>query len=298
MFDLHHLRQFIAVAEEQHFGRAAQRLNMAQPPLSQAIKRLEERMGVMLFERTSRKVALTPAGEVLLGEARRLLANAARATRLAHQAAQGLEGRITIGFVSAALYQLLPEALRAFRRRFPEAEIALHEMTTNEQVEALQRGAIDVGFGHPPLAAPNDLKVRLLVRDPLLAALPRDHILAPNCNLDFGDLAPQPFVLFPARQGPSLHAAIARACHRFGSDLKLVAEVSRIHTQLSLVAGGLGVTLVPASAQSIRVRGVRYKIIRNLPDGLFLETALLFYPSKRRELLDAFRAVVGARATP
>ena len=295
MFDLHHLHQFVAVAEERHFGRAAKRLHMAQPPLSQAIKRLEDRMGVVLLERTTRKVALTPAGETLLTEARVLLAHAKRTTRLTRQAAEGFEGRIAIGFVSAALYQLLPKTLRAFRKQFPDADLALRELTTEQQLAALQDGSIDVGFCHPPLAGKSDLTVRTIARDRLLAALPKDHPLTQKKKLDFASLACQPFVLFPARQGPSLHAAIERACYRFGARLSIVAEASRIHTQLSLVAGGLGVTLVPVSARNIRVEGVSYRPIRDLPEGLFLETALLFYPSEKRALLDAFLAIADAR---
>lgn len=292
MFDLHHLRQFVTVAEERHFGRAAKRLHMAQPPLSQAIKRLEDRMGILLFERTKRKVDLTPAGETLLAEAHVLLANAKRTIQLTHQAAQGLQGRIAIGFVSAALYRLLPEALRAFRKQFPDAEVALNELTTNQQLAALQDGTIDVGFCHPPIAQKEGLTVRMISRDPLLAALPENHALTRKRRLDFAEIAHEPFVLFPAQQGPSLHAAVERACYRFGADLRIVAEAPRIHTQLSLVAGGLGVTLVPESAKSIRVEGVIYKQIHNLPDSLFLETAMLFYPSTRRELLNAFLAIV------
>lgn len=298
MFDLHHLHQFVAVAEERHFGRAAKRLHMAQPPLSQAIKRLEDRMGVVLLARTKRNVALTPAGETLLAEARILLANAKRTARLTRQVVEGFEGRIAIGFVSAALYQLLPKALRTFRSRFPEADLALHEMTTEQQRVALRDGTIDVGFCHPPLAEKPDLTVRTIARDRLLAALPKEHPLAQQKKLPFASLASQPFVLFPIRQGPSLHAAIERACYRFGAPLSIVAEASRIHTQLSLVAGGLGVTLVPASARTIRVSGVCYRPIEDLPEELYLETALLYYPSKNRALLDAFLSIVDTDASP
>lgn len=292
MFDLNHLHQFIAVAEELHFGRAARRLNIAQPPLSQAIKRLEDRMGVLLFERTKRKVTLTPAGETLYAEAKFLIANAKRTAKLTRQSSKGHQGRITIGFVSAALYQVLPKALRSFRNRLPEASIELQEMTTNQQLDALERGRIDVGFGHPPVENHDHLTHRMISRDRLMAALPADHVLTAKRHVDFADLAKQPFVLFPAKQGPSLHAAIERACYGYGASLSVAAEATRIHTQLSLVAGGLGITLVPESAKSIRVKDVRYRRIKNLPESLYLEMILLYYQNKKRELLDGFLAAI------
>ncbi len=292
MFDLHHLKQFIAVAEELHFGRAAKRLHIAQPPLSQAIKRLEERLGVMLLERTKRKVSLTPAGKMLLEEARRLIDNADRTGQMVQQAALGNQGKIAIGFVSAALYNLLPQTLRSFRNQFPQAQLSLQELTTNDQLHALQAGSIDVGFAHPPFSTQSSLKTKVVSRDVLLAAIPHDHRLAQQEQLDFYDVARQPFVLFPARQGPSLHSAIVRACDRFGANLTIAAEASRIHTQLSLVAGGLGITLIPQSAISLRVRGVVYKKIHNLPESLYLELSILYYQSDGRDMLDRFISIV------
>ena len=292
MFDLHNLRQFMAVAEERHFGRAARRLHMAQPPLSQAIKKLENNLGVMLFQRTKRKVELTIAGEALYREAKVLLAMTDRTVQLTHQAALGNQGRISIAFVSAALYQLLPESLRIFRQQYPDAEMDLQEMTTNQQLSALQDGSIDVGFGHPPLELNGDLTILTLSRDPLIAAIPDDHHLMSQNELKYSDMAFEPFVLFPASQGPSLHAAIDRACYSCGARLNVVAEAARIHTQLSLVAAGLGVTLVPGSATTISVKGVSYRTINDLPDNLFLEVAALFYQSKHRELFEKFINII------
>ena len=285
MFDLHHLKQFLVVAEELHFSRAAQRLNIAQPPLSQAIKRLEERMGAVLFERTKRSVSLTPAGKMLQIEARRLLANAQRTQEMVKQSVQGTDGRIAIGFVSAALYKVLPAALKRLQQHFSKADIKLRERTTNQQVMDLKDGSIDIGICHPPVVDEQDLTVTVISRDPLMAAVPLDHSLAQNKTIGFNVLVKQRFVLFPESQGPNLYAAIVRACHQFGGKLNIAAHAPRIHTQLSLVAGGLGVTLVPESAKTIHVDGVCYKKINNLPESLYLDLALIYYQTGERPLL-------------
>lgn len=297
MFDLHHLKQFLVVAEELHFSRAAKRLNIAQPPLSQAIKRLEERMGAVLFERNKRNVSLTPAGEMLQIEARRLLASAQRTREMVKQSVQGNDGHITIGFVSAALYKILPAALRDLQETYPDADISLKELTTNQQIMDLRQGSIDVGICHPPVTGEQDLTISVISRDPLMAALPLDHPLAKHKTIHFDELIKQAFVLFPETQGPNLYAAIVRACHQFGGTLKIASHARRIHTQLSLVAGGLGVTLVPESAKTIQIDGVCYKKINHLPQSLYLDLALAYYQTGERPLLQSVVAALHACGT-
>lgn len=296
MFDLHHLKQFLVVAEELHFSRAAQRLNIAQPPLSQAIKRLEERMGVVLFERIKRNVSLTPAGNMLLIEARRLLASAERTQEMVRQSVQGADGRIAIGFVSAALYKVLPTALKQLKKLFPRADIKLEELTTNAQVAGVKQGAIDIGICHPPVADKQDLTVSVISSDPLMAALPLDHPLAKHDRVDFNALIKTPLILFPEAQGPNLYAAIVRACHQCGGELNIAAHAPRIHTQLSLVSGGVGVGLVPESAKTIRVDGVCYKKINALPQSLYLDLALVYYRTGERPLLQTCINLINACA--
>jgi DNA-binding transcriptional LysR family regulator len=275
--DLDHrlLRQFVAVAEERHFGRAAERLAMAQPPLSQAIRRLELDLGERLLERSRAGVALTPAGEALLVEARDILARLARAGRLARAAAAGPTGRVAVGFVSAALYAVLPAAVSRFREERPTATLAFAELPSPAQVEGLRDGTIDLGFVHPPLPVPGDAVLVGLGRDPLVAAVPAGHPLAAKPRVRFAELAVEPFVLFPEEQGPSLHAAILRAGFDAGVEVRVGQVAQRLHTQLSLVAAGLGVTLAPSAARTLRVVGTAWIAIEDTADRLYLELALL-----------------------
>src|SRR3954453_15892050 len=201
--ELRHLRYFVAVAEELHFGRAARRLQLAQPPLSRQIQGLEQELGVRLLERTKRHVELTPAGKVFLEHARKLLTEADHAVAAARRAARGEIGRLAIGFVGAATYSALPELLRVFHTRFPDVELVLYEMTSAHQHDALREGRIEVGFVRP--AIPDDTLARRVARgEPLVAALPAGHRLARRDEpIPLSDLAGEPFILFPRDPRPS-----------------------------------------------------------------------------------------------
>ncbi len=292
--ELHHLRHFAAVADELHFGRAAQRLGMTQPPLSQSIKRLEAALGVTLFERSRRRVALTAAGRVFQAEAARTLAQADAAIRLTRRAASEEIAELRIGFVSAALYRLLPEVLRRFRERFPDVEIRLEEQSTEAQLDGLRDGSLDIGFVHPPLRNVDDLTVATVSRDPLIAAVPATHALAGAATIELSALADSDFVLFPARQGPVLQGRIIQACRRAGFLPRIVQEAQRMHTILSLVAAGLGVSLVPDGARSLRLDGVSFVPIDGLPNELAWELATVrtLRPPRRHER--AFIAMIRA----
>lgn len=293
--DLHHMRQFAVVAEELHFGRAAQRLHMTQPPLSQSIRRLEEALGFKLFERTRRKVELTPAGRVFLEEARRTVTQADEAIRLARRAASDDLAEISLTFVSAALYRVLPAALREYRKRFPQVAIKLDERPTDAQLTDLRAGAVDLGFLHPPLEDAAGLEVRSVHRDTIVAAVSRDSRFATLTTLGLHDLAEEEFVLFPHRQGPVLHNRIVASCRTAGFIPRIAQEARQMHTILSLVAAGMGVSLVPDGARTMRVDGVAFVALNGLPTDLVWELAIAWRPkTARRALREFVRTVQGA----
>ncbi len=255
--ELRHLRYFVAVAEELHFGRAAQTLGMAQPPLSQQIKRLEARLGVALFRRNRRHVELTDIGAVLLDEARALLAHASRVNEAVRRAAAGTAGTVRMGFVGSAAHEVLPALLRRFREAVPDARVTLTELATTEQVTAIADGTMDAGLVRMPISS-TDVATRPLVEEPLVIALPDFHPLAHRRRLPLAALADQPFVLFGRQLNPLFHDEVISACHDAGFSPDVVQEAGEMPTIVSLVAAGLGVSLVPASMERLRTDGVVY----------------------------------------
>ena len=255
--ELRHLRYFVAVAEELHFGRAAQTLGMAQPPLSQQIKRLEVRLGVALFRRNRRHVELTDIGAVLLDEARALLAHASRVNEAVRRAAAGTAGTVRMGFVGSAAHEVLPALLRRFREAVPDARVTLTELATTEQVTAIADGTMDAGLVRMPISS-TDVATRPLVEEPLVIALPDFHPLAHRHRLPLAALADQPFVLFGRQLNPLFHDEVISACHDAGFSPDVVQEAGEMPTIVSLVAAGLGVSLVPASMERLRTDGVVY----------------------------------------
>lgn len=262
--ELRHLRYFVAVAEELHFGRAAQRLGIRQPPLSQQIKALEADLGVSLFDRDSRKVRLTAAGEALFPAARDLLDAARLAERATRRAGRGEAGELTLGFVGSATNLLLPQALRGFRQRYPRITLRLRELTTTQQVHALKDGLLDVGLLRPPLlgAEADGLHVQPVTAERLVAVLPDDHALARQRLVAAADLAEEPFVLFPRALGPGLHDQILRYCAEAGFTPVVAQEAVQMQTVVALVAGGLGVSFVPSSVARTRRPGAVFRPLR------------------------------------
>jgi DNA-binding transcriptional LysR family regulator len=256
--ELRHLRYFIAVAEVLHFSRAAERLSIAQPPLSQQIKNLEGEVGATLLRRTRRHVELTEAGRIFLDEARRAVAQAEQAVASARRAARGEIGRIVLGFVGSATYTVLPRVLRSFRNRYPAVEVALRELTTAQQIDALSAGEIDLGIVRRPPARLN-LVSRVLVDEHFVAALSRRHPAARGRSVHVATLAEDPFILFPRPLATSLHDAVVSACQRAGFSPKVVQETTQIPVMISLVAAGLGVAIVPSCAQALKWNNVVYK---------------------------------------
>ncbi len=271
MIELRHLRYFIAVAEELHFGRAAERLHMAQPPLSQQIKQLEDLLGFKLFERTKRSVQLTEAGQGFLAESYRLFRQLEQAIETGRQVSRGEKGQLVIGFVSSAAYNVLPEILRRFRSLVPDVRLELHELPTNEQVEWLQEGKIDVGFLRPPIEN-SSLNLITIVREPMVVALPEQHPLGHKPKIALSSLANDAFVLFPRPLSPQAYDQIISLCQQAGFSPNVVQEAMQMQTIVSLVAGGIGVAIVPISLQNMQRTGVVYKPLAGAT--LYAEVAL------------------------
>ena len=254
--DLRQLRYFVAVAETLHFGRAARRLDISQPPLSRQVAAFEEELGVGLFERSTRGVRLTPAGAALLPRARRLLADADTIARGARELARGDVGLLDIGFLAASTYSVLPRLLSTFRRSRPGVRLVLTEATSDRQLVALADGSLDAGVLLPPVTDPA-LVWQPLVREPLVAALPAGRRWPPR--IDLARLAAEPFILFPRPAGASLHDLIVGACERAGFTPRVEQEAVQMPTIVSLVAAGMGVALVPDSLRHMRRTGVVYR---------------------------------------
>lgn len=254
------LRQFIAVAEELNFHRAAERLHMAQPPLSQAIRKLEDTLGLSLFERSNRSIALTPAGTAFLVSARRVLAELGDAIREAQAVASGKAGRLAISFVGTA-HDLLPAALRRFRAEYPGIELVLREATTAEQLAAITAGEADIGLMRQPGIMIAQLASEILLREPILAALPDDHPLAGPETVSLAALAESDFIGTPRQLGIGFHDQIIGLCRLAGFSPRIVQEARQMQTIASLVASGLGVALIPGSLALMPRPGVAFRPI-------------------------------------
>lgn len=291
---MRHLRYFIAVAEELHFGHAAKRLNIAQPPLSLQIRRLEEMVGAQLLFRTKRRVELTDAGRIFLDEARQIMDHVDRAVLAAQRAGRGETGKLVIGFVNAATFSILPDILQAFRTRFPDVAVTLHELSTERQVESLRSGSIDVGFLRPPIDG-DVLSLLPVLREALVMALEEHHSLAAHAAPSLRLFAREPFILFPRRLGPGLYDQIIRLCQRSGFTPHVVQETDQMQTIVSLVAAGIGVALVPASLQNLRRTGVVY---RTVPESRpIVEVAVAWRGDMFSTNLRTFLNVVKERCT-
>ena len=263
--ELRHLRYAVALADELHFARAAARLHIAQPPLSQQIKALETELGVRLFDRTSRRVGLTDAGAAFIAEARRTLASAEQAIEAARRAARAETGRLAIGYVSSASYELLPAVLRAFRRRAPDVLLVLEEMNSSEQSRGVLAGTLDLGFVRRPPPTDRRLAGTAVRREPIVVAVPRDHALAAARAIRLRELALEPFVIFPARPRPSWADVALDLCRGAGFEPRVVQEAVEMVSALSLVAAGIGIALVPGAVRAVRRPGVVFRPLTPAP---------------------------------
>lgn len=257
--ELRHLRAFVAVAEEQHFGRAAARLQISQPPLSQSIRTLERELGARLLDRTTRRLSLRPAGEAFLPRAREAIAAAAAAADDARAAATGQLGRLRVGFTGSMTYALLPALAKALRAQLPRVALDLHgELLTPDQVERLIDGRLDVGFLRPPLDHA-ELETEAMGAESLIVVLPRGHHLAGRAAVPVAALENEPFITYPSHFRSVVHDAVSATCTANGFRPTVAFEVGETATLVSFVAAGMGVALVPASAQFMTVTGAVYR---------------------------------------
>ncbi|NQE50042.1 LysR family transcriptional regulator [Herbaspirillum rubrisubalbicans] len=258
--ELRQLRYFAAVAEEKHFGRAAARLHMTQPPLSQTIAALEEQLGTPLFQRTKRSVALTPAGAALLPEVQRILQQAAALPDLARRAASGASGLLSLSFISSADYSILPPLLQRFRARYPQVQIELREATTDIQLDDLIQGKIDAGLLLPPLPekAAALLDVRPVLSEPLIAALPEGAVKKRG-PVSLKSLRELPLIIFPRRIAPAFHDTILSCFRDAGVTPHIGQEAIQMQTIVGLVSAGMGMALVPQSVSNLKRPGVDYR---------------------------------------
>ncbi|KVU49717.1 LysR family transcriptional regulator [Burkholderia ubonensis] len=297
--DLRQWRYFVTVAEERHFGRAAARLSMTQPPLSQAIRALEDLLGVALFVRTKRSVALTAVGAALLPDVRKLLEAADALPPRAQSLARGETGSLALAFVSTADYGLLPSLLRAFGARYPQVRLQLEEATSDVQIEELAAGRIDAGLIIPPVPPRHAAELSYLpvVREPLVLAMPAAAALADapeDAPVRLADVAALPLVIFPRRLAPGFYDIITGCYGAAGATPRIGQEAIQMQTIVSLVSAGMGVALVPQSLRNLRRTGVVY---RPLADGApVVETGLVWRTGDVSPVLAGFIDIVRAQA--
>jgi DNA-binding transcriptional LysR family regulator len=289
--ELRHLRYFVVVAEELNFSRAAIRLHMAQPPLSVAIRQLEQELGTDLFVRTSREVRLTEAGRVLLDGARRTLAEADRAVAAAKRAGAGELGRLSVGFSWSARFETLPRLGQAFRAGHPDVELLTQEMWNADMAEALQRGTIDVAVSLCPELAP-ELADQVIRTEPAVVVLAERHRLARERAIGVAELADEELLLFPRELAPRLHDVLVGICRRGGFEPRLRSESFHTGWDLLLLPDVPVVALAPASVASALADGV-VAVPLGEPGGV-LETRLLWRDDYRSPTVEAFRAVARA----
>lgn len=291
--ELRQLRYFVAVAEEMNFRRAAERLHIAQPALSQQITKFEKELRTTLFERTTRRVELTDAGRVLLEEGRRVLADADHARAAVDRVVHGEAGLLRIGFVSSAALQILPATVLALKRAHPGVQVELTESTTDPQLRAILAGELDVGLVREVDRA-KDLVVRPILRERLILAVHQSHPLAERTSVRLAELAGEPFLTFPRNQVSRLYDHIAALCHHAGFRLEIAQEAVQFPTLLGLAAANTGVTIVPASLRALNLADLRYV---ELADPEATSTLSIAYradrqpPATVRDFLDITSAI-------
>lgn len=290
--ELRHLRYYVAVAEECHFGRAAARLHIAQPHLSQQIKQLEADLGVQLLTRSTRRVEVSAAGRDFLDHARSILEAVDDAGERAVRVAAGEVGRLAVGFTGSATYELLPTLARVMEKELPDLELDLRgEMLTPDQVAGLREHTLDVGILRPPVRDPG-LDVRVLRQEPLIAALPCDHRLAAGTTVRLADLRNEPFITYPSHHRSVVYEAVVDACQQVGFRPSICQEVGETSTLVVLVAAGRGVALVPASVQHLNITGAVYLPLA----GVAAEVELAVATRENDDSPHVRRVVAGLRA--
>jgi DNA-binding transcriptional LysR family regulator len=263
--ELKHLRAFLAVAQELHFGRAASSLCISQPALSLQIRALEEEIGVRVFKRNRRTTSLTPAGLILIGEAREVLARSEQAFQRVRRAAVGQVGTLRLAFISTAAALLVPPLVKTFRELYPDVEVDLRNVLSADQVDQLLERRLDIGFLRTPINAPEAIHTTVLHREPFVLLLPASHPRATKRSLRLEDLQDSNFVMYTRKLASGFHDRILGIINSAGFSPHVVQEAGEMYTLISLVASGLGVAIAPASIQLHHTRGV---VVRPLPNDL------------------------------
>jgi DNA-binding transcriptional LysR family regulator len=295
MFDLSQLRCFVTVAEELHFGRAAARLNMTQPPLSRQIQVLEHIVEAPLLDRTSRSVRLTPAGRSFLPEARRILKLAESASQVARRIALGKTGSIKIGFTATSAYGFMPDLVAACRTRLPEVDLSLKEMVSGDQLEALVSGQIDIGLLRPPIVRPEFASMRV-VAERLLVAIPQGHAFADQQTVAPKELDGQPFIMYSPYESRYFHDLVVTLFTRADTLPRYVQHLSQIHSILAMVCAGLGLAIVPEAATNLNFRDVELRPLR-LQGPPPVETYLVWRRDDESPLLPSLIEIAGGLAS-
>jgi DNA-binding transcriptional LysR family regulator len=290
--ELRHLRYVIAVAEELHLGRAAARLNMSQPPLSQQIRQLEDEIGTQLFRRTNRQVRLTEAGEAFVREARQILVHAEHATKIAVRASKGEIGQLAVATVTSTesgFFKVVVDILREFASRYPKVRLLLRSLNPDQQIQALREGRIQIGFLTLPVED-DQLAIEWVRGEPLMLAIPENHPLARTPKVPLRTLANEPHIMFSRSAFPGYYDLIVSSCRNAGFSLNIVHEADAIYTVLALVAAGVGVSLLPASIQETPRHGIIFrKVEGSLPE---IEMGAAYRREEQSNVLRAFLEVV------
>jgi len=290
--ELRHLRYFIAVAEKLSFSQAAISLNMAQPPLSQQIKKLEEELGILLFHRTKRQVVLTAAGKTFLEKAYQILIDCDQACDLAQKAARGELGHLVIGFNGASSFDILPRLISAYRNMYPHVELILKQLGTAEQVQELIGSKIQIGILCLPVEN-SELNFKVIQKETFIVALPKKHVLASRITpIEMHELAQEEFIMTTRKVGQGYYDRIINICHQAGFSPSIAQEVHELQTAVSLIAAGMGIALMPYSIQKFQTPGVVYKKLKNTISTIsMMETAITWRKDETSPSIQSFLAV-------
>jgi DNA-binding transcriptional LysR family regulator len=284
--ELRHLRYFIAVAEELNFTRAADHLNMAQPPLSQQIHQLESELGVELFLRTKRQVELTAAGEIFLKYAYKILNYIEKAFDAAQRAQRGEIGKITIGFTGTTTFDILPTLIQSYRRCFPLVDVSVLQLGTADQIHCLLNGEINIGILYAPIED-SRLSLEIIRQEPFIIAMPENHPLAADSTpIEVQELSEELFIMTARKTGQSYYDIIVNICHHAGFSPNIEQEVHELQTSISLVAAGMGIALVPSSIQNVQINGIIYRQLKNSTSTL--KTALAWRNDENSPFVHSF----------